>query len=183
MKIWKEIFARWLGWTLGGALFGCLAGAVVGGVHGAVYASVFERATFNSGQISTVEGFGFGAGFAVVEGAVSGAIGFCIAALLRMKSPKLLGIPHFKATMRSAFLLCALGAVGGAMTAMIAGFLLTRPAFYAVRSAVGMGFFYGCQVGFNVGMLCGALLPIWVKDFPSSRKRQATAPDFVAQSD
>ena len=132
-------------------------------------------------------GFGLGAYYAVFEGAVSGAIAFCIAALLRMKSPTLLSVPHFKTTMRSAFLLCALGAVGGAMTAMAVKFLLTRSASYGAKDAIGMGFFYGCQIGFNVGMLCGALLPIWVKDFPPARKRpakpRATAPDFVAQND
>ncbi len=185
MGIWKEMFARWLGWTCGGAFFGVLAGVVVGGLHGAVGATAFlPGGVPGSLPLSKAAvGCGFGAYYAVFEGAVSGTIGFCLAALLRMKSPTLLSIPHFKTTMRSAFLLCALGAVGGSMMAMAAVFLLTRSASYGAKDAIGIGFFYGCQVGFNVGMLCGALLPIWVKGFPPSRKHRATAPDFVAQSD
>lgn len=181
MGIWKGIFARWLGWTCGGAFFGVLAGAVVGGIHGAVFVTAFD----SSGELenSPLLGFMLGAGFAVVEGAVSGAIGFFLAALLRMKSPTLLSIPHFKTTMRSAFLLCALGAVGGAMTAMAVEFLRVPRAWPGAKDAIGTGFFYGCQVGFNVAMLCGALLPIWVRNFPPSRKRRAPAPDLVAQSD
>lgn len=159
MEIAKRMLWCCLGWLLGGAAFGILSGIIVGGVFGAIY-------------VRALMGFVGGAIFGAPEGCISGALSFVIASLLRLRSPELLKLPCFKATMRTAFKMCALGAAAGAMTIASGAFLMSvihQESIGTRMNATAMGFFFGCQVGFNLGFWVGAIWPAYTQDIPESR--------------